>query len=121
MMVLSIGTLAVAMIVLRNVGKAGDLSLFGYAILGGIGFGGAFTMIQLLFANFYAGTSFGKILAILMLVDTLSGAIGIRALAMMRESTGSYLSGIDLIIGLLVFAACCVLIAGRRNTRVDTA
>ena len=113
MMVLSIATLAVAMIVLRNVGSAGNVSLFGYAILGGIGFGGAFTMIQLMFANFYAGDSFGKILALLMLVDTLSGALGTRVLAVMREASGHYLGGIDLIIGLLLFAAASILIAGR--------
>ncbi len=115
MMVLSIATLALAMIVLRNVGIAGNVSLFGYALLGGIGFGGAFTMIQLLFANFYAGDSFGRILAILMLVDTLSGALGIRVLAAMREASGNYLGGIDLIIGLLMFAAGSILIAGRRK------
>ncbi|MEC9375118.1 MAG: MFS transporter, partial [Pseudomonadota bacterium] len=115
MMVLSIFTLALAMVVLRNVAIAGDITLFGYAIFGGIGFGGAFTMIQLMFANFYSGPSFGKILAILMLVDTLSGAIGIRALAILRESTGSYLLGIDIIIALLVFASCCILIAGHKT------
>ena len=41
MMVLAIATLAVAMLALRFVGTAGDTTLFGYAVLGGVGFGAA--------------------------------------------------------------------------------
>lgn len=111
MMVTSIALLAVSLMLLRNVDAAGNVSLYGYAVIGGIGFSGAFTMIQLMFANFYAGDSFGKILAILMLVDTLSGAAGTRIIALMRESDGSYLPAINLMMGLLLLAATCVLLA----------
>ena len=113
MMIASIATLALAMVTLRYVNAAGDLTLFGYAVLGGIGFGGAFTMIQLMFANFYAGSSFGKILAILMLVDTLSGALGTRVIGLIREAQGSYVPAIDLSIGLLVLAALSIWFARR--------
>ncbi|MGI9232162.1 MAG: MFS transporter [Woeseiaceae bacterium] len=110
MMLVSIATLVVGLLLLRNVQIAGNASLFGYAIVAGIGFSGAFTMIQLMFADFYAGASFGRILAILMMVDTLSGALGTRVVAVLRDSTGSYIAGIDLMIGLLVLAFGCVLI-----------
>jgi len=113
MMLVSLAMLAIGLLLLRNVTLAGNFTLFGYAIVAGFGFAGAFTMIQLLFANFYAGSSFGKILAILMLVDTLAGALGIRVLAYIRESTGSYLGGIDLMVGLLCLAFVCILAADR--------
>jgi hypothetical protein len=46
-----------------------------------------------------------------MLVDTLSGAAGTRIIALMRESDGSYLPAINLMMGLLLVAAACVLLA----------
>jgi sugar phosphate permease len=113
MMLASMVMLAIGLLLLRNVTLAGNISLFGYVIVAGAGFAGVFTMIQLLFANFYAGGSYGKILAILMLVDTLAGALGIRVLAYIRETTGSYLGGIDLMIGLLILAFVCILAACR--------
>jgi MFS family permease len=110
MMLASIATMALGLLLLRNVHVAGPLSLYGYAIVAGVGFGGAFTMIQLLFAEFYAGTSYGKILAILVMVDTVAGALGTRVLGLLRETGGSYLGGIDLMIGLLALAFVCILI-----------
>jgi hypothetical protein len=74
-------------------------------------------MIQLLFATYYAGSSFGKILAILMLVDTLSGALGTRVLAEIREASGSYLPGINLMFGLLAVAVIALLIARPQQRR----
>ncbi|MDP6674985.1 MAG: MFS transporter [Gammaproteobacteria bacterium] len=115
MMLASMAMLALGLVLLRNVTLMGNISLFGYAIVAGTGFAGVFTMIQLLFANFYAGSSFGKILALLMLVDTLAGALGIRVLAIIRETSGSYLGGIDLMIGLLCVAFVCILTACRTN------
>jgi len=115
MMLASILTLALGLLLLRNVGVAGNYSLFAYAVVAGIGFSGAFTMIQLLFATIYAGASFGKILAILMMVDTLSGALGTRVMGRMREATGSYLPALDLMIGLLAFAFVAIWIATRSN------
>lgn len=73
-----------------------------YAITAGIGFSGAFTSIQLLIASYYAGASYGKILALLTLIDTLAGAAGTRVVGLLREGTGSYLPAFDLMMG------CCV-------------
>jgi len=111
MMIISIATLATGLLLLRNIDSASDFSIFSYAVVAGIGFSGAFTMIQLLFATYYAGSSFGKILAILMLVDTLSGALGTKVLAEIREASGSYLPGINLMFGLLAVAVIALLIA----------
>lgn len=67
-------------------------------------------MIQRMFANFHAVALFGKILAILMIVDTLAGAFGTCAISILRDSAGSNLAGIDLMTGLLLLAFVCVLI-----------
>ncbi len=101
------------LLLLRFVDVAGDLSLFGFAVVAGIGFSGAFTSIQLLIARFYAGQSYGKILAILVLMDTLAGAAGTRVVGMMRTALGSYLPAIDLMLAACITAIVCVFIVKR--------
>jgi sugar phosphate permease len=112
-MAASVATLILGLLILRNVGFAGNTSLFAYAIIAGIGFSGAFTSIQLLIARFYAGQSYGKILALLTLMDTLAGALGTRVVGQMRTELGSYVPTIDLMIGLCAIAIVCVLLVGR--------
>ena len=101
-MCLSVAMLIVGLCLLRFIGDLGLGFLTPYAIIAGIGFSGAFTAIQLLIASYYAGSSYGKILALMTLIDTLAGALGTRVVGLMRESSGSYLPAIDLMI------VCCV-------------
>ena len=112
MMQVSLVVLVAGLLLLRNVTPQAMIPLYGYAVVAGIGFSGAFTMIQLVFANYFAGRSFGTILAILIMMDTLAGALGTRVIARMREQSGDYLGGISLMIGLLVFAAVCPTLLG---------
>ena len=77
--------------------------LYTYAILAGLGFSGAFTCIQILVAAHYSGPHYGKILATIVLIDTLCGALGTRVVAMAREWQESYvpaLTGLALLAGL---------------------
>ena len=62
------------------------------AIFLGIGYSGTFTMIQLLIADFFMGKSFGSILGIFMMIDTLAGSAGIYLLGSFRKSSGDYSS-----------------------------
>ncbi|MDX1515887.1 MAG: MFS transporter [Woeseiaceae bacterium] len=112
-MSLSVATLIAGLLLLRHVDAAGGLSVFGFAVVAGIGFSGAFTTIQLLIARFYAGIAYGKILALLVLMDTLAGALGTRVVGQMRTTLGSYLPAIDLMIGCCVVAIGCVEIVRR--------
>lgn len=100
-MCVSVAVLIVGLCLLRYIDVLGLGFLIPYAVIAGIGFSGAFTTIQLLVASYYAGNSYGKILALMTLIDTLAGALGTRVVGLVRESSGSYLPAIDLMI------ACC--------------
>lgn len=86
------------------------MSLYGYAAVFGLGFGGTFTIIQLVIAEFFEGHSFARILGILTSVDVACGGIAITAVARMRTAFGgSYLPVIELLIGLTCVNATMVL------------
>ena len=75
-MMVSIVLLIVGLLLLRMADASQTTSLFAYAVVAGIGFSGSFTCVQLMIATYYAGPSYGKILTIMMLMDTLAGALG---------------------------------------------
>ena len=108
----SIAILIASLGILLVVDSTNLLLVFVYAAIAGIGFSGAFTTIQLWIASFYAGHSYGKILAILTLFDTLSGALGTRIAGEMRTALNSYIPVINMMI-LICFAAILCIVAIR--------
>ena len=76
----------------------------------GLGFAGVFSNIQILFANYYAGNHYGKILTILVMIDSLAGGFAIGIIAKMRDTTGSYTSSLQLMITLLLLSMLIVLV-----------
>jgi MFS transporter, OFA family, oxalate/formate antiporter len=65
------------------------------AIVYGFGYSGAFTMIQVLIADFYMGKNYGTILGIFTMVDTLAGSAGIILAGKNRQFSGTYLHAFD--------------------------
>jgi sugar phosphate permease len=106
----SIFILTMSLFLLRSINGENTLAIYTYAAMAGIGFSGSFTTIQIWIARFYAGQSYGKILASLTLFDTLSGALGTWAAGMMRDDMGSYLPVINLMIGICTLAAISIAI-----------
>lgn len=109
-MVLSIATFVVGLIILSQIDAGDNSLLFVYAIICGIGFSGSFTTVQMLIANHFAGASYGKILTILLMIDSLAGALGTRVIATMRDGADSYLPAINTMIAICVLAMVCVFI-----------
>ncbi len=102
-MLLSIANLLLGSVLLKmSVQNPGLLFIF--AIVFGIGFSGAFTMIQVLVAYLYSGRAYGSILGMVTMVDTLAGSAGIIVLGNMRKAYGSYEPAFDLLIALCVIA-----------------
>jgi MFS family permease len=64
------------------------LSLF--AAVFGLGFGGCFTMIQLVAVESFGQRSLGKILGVIVFVDSLGAALGTVLIGQLRTSTGDY-------------------------------
>ncbi len=98
-------------------GNVGVL-LYAFAVVYGLGYSGAFTMVQLIVAEYYSGKSFGKIIGLVTTVDTLAGSYGISQLAALREQHGNYLQGIDLMLGISLAAVVCTLLIRRPSRPV---
>ena len=102
--------LIIGLVFLRLSSADNLMSLYGYAAVFGLGFGGTFTMIQLTIAEFFEGQSFARILGILTAVDVACGGLAITVLARMRTAFGgSYLPVIEILIGLTCVNALMVL------------
>ena len=94
--------LAIALVALSQMAVGASALLYGYAVLAGLGFSGAFTCIQILIAAHYSGPLYGRILATIVLIDTLCGALGTQTVARVREWQGDYT---DAFIGMAILAA----------------
>jgi OFA family oxalate/formate antiporter-like MFS transporter len=114
-MIASISLLTVGLWLIRSLNADDVTMLFAYAVIGGIGFSGAFTTIQLLIAEHYAGDSYGKILALIVMIDSLAGGVGTRVMASMRDASGSYASGWDLLIALCLVAIVSTFLIKQLN------
>ena len=108
-MALSLGIMAISLLILKGtIANPSLLKIF--ASVFGLGFGGAFAIIQIWVADIYAGKSFGAILGVVTMVDTLVGMTGITSLGFMRKASGSYESSINLMIGLCGVALVCTFL-----------
>lgn len=105
----SIVNLAIGLLVLRTVSADNPVLIFTYAVIYGIGTGGAFAMIQLVIADNFAGHSYGKILGIFTFVDTMAGSLGALVLGSLRVAMDSYGPALNLMIAMCVVAALCVI------------
>lgn len=86
-----------------------------YAIVYGVGYAGAFTMIQLVIAEFYAGRNYGVYLGIFLLIDSLAGSIGGTFLAWSADEFGSFATGFSVMMALCAIAVGCVFVLIRRT------
>ncbi len=107
-MLMAICNLTVGLLILRFVEGAGIGVVYLYAVVYGIGFSGAFTMIQLMVAELFAGPTYGRILGVYVAVDTIAASAGIAALGEIRVAADSYLPAIDMMLVMAVISLGCV-------------
>ncbi|TAH21667.1 MAG: MFS transporter [Cytophagales bacterium] len=115
MMLLAILNLLLGSTILKYIPLNINFLTFVFGIVYGIGFSGAFTMIQVIIADFYGGVSYGKILGVFTMIDTLAGSAGIGILGKLRAESTSYTTGFDMLIVLCVISALCVIILKKRG------
>ncbi len=65
--------------------------LMAFAVVFGLGYGGSFTMIQLVCVECFGQRALGKLLGIIIFVDSLGGALGTALSGQLKANTGSYL------------------------------
>jgi sugar phosphate permease len=108
-------------LMLRAMAASPQTMLFPYAVVFGLGFSGAFTMIQVLVAEYYAGASYGRILGVFTFVDTMAGAFGIQTLSALRSSTGSYETPITMMVALCVVSVVIVTLLKKPEQTLEPA
>lgn len=114
-MFLAVVNLALGALVLTVIKSNPDMLLWVYAVVFGVGFSGTFTMIQLLIAEYYHGSSYGKILGVFTMVDTMAGVLGIMTLGILRTKSGSYDQAFMILLIISILAAVCVLLLPRNQ------
>jgi MFS transporter, OFA family, oxalate/formate antiporter len=102
-MISSISIMLISILILKMC-QANPSLLTAFALVFGIGFGGAFSIIQIWVADIYAGKNFGSILGVVTMVDTIAGSAGMILIGSMKKSSGSFGGGFNLMLGLCVVA-----------------
>ena len=121
-MLAAVMALIIGLALLRISSAENTVLLYSYAVVGGIGFSGTFSMIQLVLAEYFSGASFGKILAVFTMVDALAGSLGIKYLGHARVAQESYLPAFDLlIVSCVVSAILIVVLMKLKRTEIVTA
>lgn len=76
--------------------------LTAFAIVFGLGFGGCFTMIQLVTVETFGQLALGKILGIIILIDGMGGFLGTVAAGRIRDATGDYLLPFLIVVAVTI-------------------
>jgi MFS family permease len=84
-------------------GPDGKLLWLGLSLFG-LGWGGLYTLLQLLAADYFGPRHLGKILGAITVLDTTGGGLGPAVIGTIRESTGTYLPAFGLVAGLIFLA-----------------
>ena len=69
-----------------------------FSVFFGLGFGGTFSMIQLMVAECFGPREMGRILGFVTMVDNLSASAGIVVAGFLRTATGSYVIPFSLVL-----------------------
>lgn len=115
-MVMAICIMAAGFFMLNTL-TASLVLLKAFALIAGFGFGGAFTIIQVWVACIYSGKRYGSVLGIVIMIDEFAGSSGMIVLGTLRKASGSFKSGLDLMMVLCVVAILSALLV--RYLRAD--
>jgi sugar phosphate permease len=74
----------------------------------GLGWGGAYTLLQLSVMNTFGVRDAGKILGVITILDAIGGGLGIWLTGLLYDSTGSYELAFVIFCALIVFALLCL-------------
>lgn len=96
------------------------VQLTAFAVIFGLGFGGSFTLIQLVAVESFGQLALGRILGVVIFVDTMGGALGTLLAGQMRTATGDYFLTFAVVTVVAVVAVANVLLI-RPVSRVTTA
>jgi MFS family permease len=73
-------------------------------VIFGLGFGGSFSMIQLVAVEIFGKAYLGRILGIITFVDGMGAALGTNLLSQIKTNSGSYLVPFIIVSGVALIA-----------------
>jgi sugar phosphate permease len=80
-----------------------------FAIVFGLGFGGCFTLIQLVAVESFGRRELGRILGVVVFVDTMGGMLGTLVAGQIRTTTGDYFASFALVTVIAAVAVVNVM------------
>jgi sugar phosphate permease len=80
-----------------------------FAVIFGFGFGGSFTMIQLVCVESFGQRALGKILGTIIFIDSLGASAGAFITGQLQTATGGYLVPFSVVAGIALIAVINVL------------
>ena len=86
------------------------LQLTAFAVIFGLGFGGSFTLIQLVAVESFGQLALGRILGVVTFVDTMGGAAGTLLAGQLRTATGDYFVTFNVVTVVAIIAVANVLL-----------
>lgn len=89
-----------------------------YALFYGIGYSGAFAMIQLTVAEMYKGQDFKKVLGIVSSFDSIGGFAGVALMGYLRTQNGNYNNAMSVLLAVCIGALALALVL--RQVRLKT-
>jgi MFS family permease len=93
-------------------------TLYLYAIVFGLGLGGEYLIIPLMAGELFGTAVLGRVMGIVVTADGMAEAIFPWVIGKLRDSTGSYTLGFELLAGLAALGAVAVmLLPGRPGER----
>jgi len=84
--------------------------LTAFAIVFGLGFGGCFTLIQLVTVETFGQAALGKILGIVILIEGMGGFLGTVVTGRIRDATGDYMLPFLIVIAVEIIGLLGVLL-----------
>ena len=75
-----------------------------FTVIFGLGFGGSFSMIQLVAVEIFGKAYLGRILGIITFVDGMGAALGTNLLSQIKTNSGSYLVPFIIVAGVALIA-----------------
>ncbi len=83
--------------------------LAAFAIVFGLGFGGSFTLIQLVAVESFGQLALGRILGVIIFIDTMGGALGTLLAGQIRTTSGDYFLSFSVVTVVAMIAVLNVL------------
>ena len=102
--------LCLAGVMLLNLTAA---SAFPFALAFGFGYGGAFVLVQLMVAECFGLRELGRILGVILIVETVGGALGNFMTGKLAQAAGDYSAGFVAVFGAAVIAFLAALLLVR--------